>query len=284
MNNTQIKLYIKTLGKLFYLGITTSDDAHEYKGSGVQWQKHVKKHGKHNIKTRILYKEEMIGKKSSEQFQQICLVYSAFYNIVESKSFVNMIVENGKPGRYRAEVKGKKAYSFWERKLRNNRPISEVKNNEYNKKVITVKSCIHLVDKETPIDYVENKILKISTKDVLSSLTPREKKVIEMQYGIGYNSEHTNEEIGLMLGCGRTTIMQVGHKALRKLRHPSRAHNLSGFLDSNCIDIKIPELMQKESLAIASKRLQELVADAIVREKRDAIVREQLKMTAKKIK
>jgi RNA polymerase sigma factor (sigma-70 family) len=284
MNNTQIKLYIKTLGKLSYLGITTSDDAHEYKGSGVEWKKHIKKHGKHNIKTRILYKEEMIGEKSSEQFQQICLVYSAFYNIVESKSFVNMIPENGKPGRYRAKGKGKKTQEDWEIKLKNKRSISETKNNEYNKKVIIVKSCIHLVDKETPLEYLEKESLKQETKNILSSLTPQERKVIEMQFGIGYDREHTNEEIGLILGVGRTRISQIGHRALRKLRHPSRAHNLAGFLDSNCIDIEIPELIQKESLERVSERLQELVADAIVREERDAIVREQLRIQRKKIK
>jgi RNA polymerase sigma factor (sigma-70 family) len=226
MNNTQIKLYIKTLEKLFYLGITTSDDAHEYKGSGVQWKKHIKKHGKHNIKTRILYKEEMIGKNSSEQFQQICDIYSEFYNIVESKSFVNKIKENGIPGRYKAEVKGKKVYSFWERKLRNKRPISEVKNNEYNKKVIIVKSCIHLVDKETPLEYIEKESLKQETKNILSSLTPRERKVIEMKFGIGYDREYTNGEIGLRFNVKRERIRQIEARALRKLRHPSRAHNL----------------------------------------------------------
>ena len=47
-----------------------------------------------------------------------------------------------------------------------------------------------------------------------------------MQFGIGYNHEHTNEEIGLKFGVGRNRIYQVGQKALRKLRHPSRTINL----------------------------------------------------------
>ena len=117
-------------------------------------------------------------------------------------------------------------YSFWERKLRNKRPISEVKNNEYNKKVIIVKSCIHLVDKETPLEYLEKESLKQETKNILSSLTPRERKVIEMKFGIGYDREYTNGEIGLRFNVKRERIRQIEARALRKLRHPSRAHNL----------------------------------------------------------
>ena len=223
---TQSKLYIKQLGKLSYLGITTSDDAHEYKGSGVEWKKHIKKYGKHNVKTRILFKEEMIGKKTSDKFQKICLLYSRYYNIVESKSFANLIEENGIPGRYKAEVKGKKMHSFWERKLRNKRSISEIKNNDYNKKVIIVKSYIHLVDKETPLEHMEKESLKQGLTNLLSLLTPRERKVIEMKFGIGYDREYTNGEIGLRFNVKRERIRQIEARALRKLRHPSRAHNL----------------------------------------------------------
>jgi len=230
MNNTKIKLYIKTLEKLSYLGITTSDDASKYKGSGPEWQEHVKKYGKHNVKTKILFEGEMIGKYSSEQFQQTCRYYSKFYNIVKSKRFANQMIENGIPGRYGTEVKGKKAPPFWERKLRNNRSLSEIKNNDYNKKVIIVKPYIQLVDKETPVEHMEKESFKLHIKDMLSSLTPQERKVIEMQFGIGYNSEHTNEEIGLILGVSRTRISQIGHRALRKLRYPLRSQNLKSYL------------------------------------------------------
>ena len=66
---------------------------------------------------------------------------------------------------------------------------------------------------------------------MLSTLTPREAKVLGMRFGIGERSNHTLEEIGQDFGVTRERIRQIEAKALRKLRHPSRAKVLRAFLD-----------------------------------------------------
>ena len=65
----------------------------------------------------------------------------------------------------------------------------------------------------------------------LSSLTPREDRVIRMRFGIGTQTDHTLEEVGKQFNVTRERIRQIEAKALRKLRHPSRRHKLEGFLD-----------------------------------------------------
>lgn len=64
----------------------------------------------------------------------------------------------------------------------------------------------------------------------LASLTPREAKVLRMRFGIGTNKDHTLEEVGKELGVTRERIRQIEAKALRKLRHPSRAEQLMSFV------------------------------------------------------
>lgn len=85
---------------------------------------------------------------------------------------------------------------------------------------------------EKPLDETINTGLSDSTREILSSLTPREAKVLRMRFGIDMNTDHTLEEVGKQFDVTRERIRQIEAKALRKLRHPSRAHNLKSFLDN----------------------------------------------------
>jgi len=67
---------------------------------------------------------------------------------------------------------------------------------------------------------------------LLANLSPREAKVLKMRFGIDMNTDHTLEEVGRQFDVTRERIRQIEAKALRKLRHPSRAHKLQSFLDS----------------------------------------------------
>ena len=73
--------------------------------------------------------------------------------------------------------------------------------------------------------------LKEEIDSVLSTLTPREEKVIRMRLGIGENTNHTLEEVGNVFGLTRERIRQIEAKALRKLKHPSRRKILESFLE-----------------------------------------------------
>ena len=70
-----------------------------------------------------------------------------------------------------------------------------------------------------------------SLTDVLSTLTEREKKVLELRFGIKDGRARTLEEVGQSFGVTRERIRQIEAKALRKLRHPSRSKKLKDFLD-----------------------------------------------------
>ncbi|MEE8265875.1 MAG: RNA polymerase sigma factor RpoD [Acidiferrobacterales bacterium] len=74
--------------------------------------------------------------------------------------------------------------------------------------------------------------LKLATSDILSTLTPREAKVLRMRFGIGMNTDHTLEEVGKQFDVTRERIRQIEAKALRKLRHPARSDHLRSFIDS----------------------------------------------------
>jgi len=73
--------------------------------------------------------------------------------------------------------------------------------------------------------------LKEATEEILSTLTPREAKVLRMRFGIEMNTDHTLEEVGKQFDVTRERIRQIEAKALRKLRHPSRSEHLRSFLD-----------------------------------------------------
>ena len=82
-----------------------------------------------------------------------------------------------------------------------------------------------------PSDAVVNLNLSERTHNVLRTLTPREEKVLRMRFGIGEKSDHTLEEVGQHFEVTRERIRQIEAKALRKLRHPSRARKLRSFSD-----------------------------------------------------
>ncbi|CAL4318033.1 RNA polymerase sigma factor RpoD [Buchnera aphidicola] len=84
---------------------------------------------------------------------------------------------------------------------------------------------------ELPLDSATSKSLKNATNNILSSLTPREAKVLRMRFGIDMNTDHTLEEVGKQFDVTRERIRQIEAKALRKLRHPSRSEILKSFLD-----------------------------------------------------
>ncbi len=85
----------------------------------------------------------------------------------------------------------------------------------------------------SPAEAVINLNLKEQTEGVLSTLTPREEKVIKMRFGLEDGSEHTLEEVGHSFAVTRERIRQIEAKALRKLRHPSRSKKLRAFLDGD---------------------------------------------------
>jgi len=82
-----------------------------------------------------------------------------------------------------------------------------------------------------PSEAVINSNLADQTRKVLSTLTPREEKVLRMRFGIGGKSDHTLEEVGQDFNVTRERIRQIEAKALRKLRHPSRSKQLESFVD-----------------------------------------------------
>ena len=84
---------------------------------------------------------------------------------------------------------------------------------------------------QSPMDNATASSLGESTRDVLSSLTPREAKVLRMRFGIDMNTDHTLEEVGKQFDVTRERIRQIEAKALRKLRHPSRSDMLRSFLE-----------------------------------------------------
>ena len=83
-----------------------------------------------------------------------------------------------------------------------------------------------------PLDNAIQGNLKETTTRVLASLTPREERVLRMRFGIGVNTDHTLEEVGLQFSVTRERIRQIEAKALRKLKHPSRSKQLKSFLES----------------------------------------------------
>ncbi|MAV01407.1 MAG: RNA polymerase sigma factor RpoD [Rhodobacteraceae bacterium] len=82
-----------------------------------------------------------------------------------------------------------------------------------------------------PLDSAIQDNLKDTTTRVLSSLTPREERVLRMRFGIGMNTDHTLEEVGQQFSVTRERIRQIEAKALRKLKHPSRSRKMKSFLE-----------------------------------------------------
>jgi RNA polymerase primary sigma factor len=84
----------------------------------------------------------------------------------------------------------------------------------------------------SPMEAVINSNLAEQTRKILSTLTAREEKVLRMRFGIGEKYDHTLEEVGQGFDVTRERIRQIEAKALRKLRHPSRAKKLKSFLEA----------------------------------------------------
>ena len=82
-----------------------------------------------------------------------------------------------------------------------------------------------------PIDSAIHSNLKETCTRILSSLTPREERVLRMRFGIDMNTDHTLEEVGQQFNVTRERIRQIEAKALRKRKHPSRSKKLRSFLD-----------------------------------------------------
>jgi RNA polymerase primary sigma factor len=82
-----------------------------------------------------------------------------------------------------------------------------------------------------PGEAAVNRNLQEQTKKVLSTLTPRQEKIVRMRFGIEEKSDHTLEEVGQDYNLTRERIRQIEEKSLRKLRHPSRSKKLRSFIE-----------------------------------------------------
>jgi len=96
----------------------------------------------------------------------------------------------------------------------------------------TIADFIENPQAEAPSDAMETAALREQIEDVLSTLTPREEKVIRMRYGIGEPTHYSLEEIGTRFALTRERIRQIEIKALRKLRHANRKQTLHAFLEA----------------------------------------------------
>jgi len=85
---------------------------------------------------------------------------------------------------------------------------------------------------QNPSEGTSHRMLKEKLEDVLALLSGRERTILEMRFGLVDGFGHTLEEIGNLYSVTRERIRQIEAKALRKLRHPTRAHHLHGFLES----------------------------------------------------
>lgn len=82
-----------------------------------------------------------------------------------------------------------------------------------------------------PVDAASKQLLKEQIDDVLSTLTPREQRVLELRFGLEDGRSRTLEEVGKEFNVTRERIRQIEAKALRKLRHPSRSRRLKDYLE-----------------------------------------------------
>ena len=97
----------------------------------------------------------------------------------------------------------------------------------------TIGEFVESTNTVSPIEYATHNGLKEALQEVLTTLTPREAKVLRMRFGIDMNTDHTLEEVGKQFDVTRERIRQIEAKALRKLRHPSRAERVHSFLEQD---------------------------------------------------
>jgi RNA polymerase primary sigma factor len=93
---------------------------------------------------------------------------------------------------------------------------------------------------ENPSDMTSYSLLKDKLSDVLTSLTERERKVLELRFGLGDGYSRTLEEVGKQFKVTRERIRQIEAKALRKMRHPTRIRQLQGFLETPEVPAQAP--------------------------------------------
>ncbi len=89
---------------------------------------------------------------------------------------------------------------------------------------------------ENPSDMTSYSLLKDKLADVLCTLTERERKVLELRFGLGDGYSRTLEEVGKQFKVTRERIRQIEAKALRKMRHPTRIRQLQGFLETEPVE------------------------------------------------
>ena len=92
---------------------------------------------------------------------------------------------------------------------------------------------------ENPSDVTSYSLLKERLGDVLTTLTERERKVLELRFGLGDGYSRTLEEVGKRFKVTRERIRQIEAKALRKMRHPTRIRQLQGFLESDDFEAEL---------------------------------------------
>jgi RNA polymerase primary sigma factor len=97
---------------------------------------------------------------------------------------------------------------------------------------VRVADFIEDTNAESPSEATSHALLKERLSEVLTLLTERERKILSMRFGLVDGYSHTLEEIGNIYQVTRERIRQIEAKALRKLRHPTRARQLQGLLDS----------------------------------------------------
>ena len=108
-----------------------------------------------------------------------------------------------------------------------------IKNDALNKKTINIDSIDsnELIYEEPKSRFTSPELQKAITQSLMR-LSPREERVLRMRFGVGMNTDHTLEEVGLQFSVTRERIRQIEAKALRKLKHPSRSKQLKSFLES----------------------------------------------------
>ncbi len=95
-------------------------------------------------------------------------------------------------------------------------------------------ACSYIIEDQkalAPADAASHQLLKEQVEDVLDSLTQRERRVLQLRFGLDDGRSRTLEEVGREFGVTRERIRQIEAKALRKLRHPSRSKKLKDYLE-----------------------------------------------------
>ncbi len=241
-----LKTHLVTLKK--YLGVTTQEIDY-YSGSGSAWKEHLKEYGSTKVKTEILFESD-----DENEFSKFCIETSKFLNVVESEEYLNAREETGINFWYGGLENGYKKSEY----PVDNKDISYVPSYQSNGKVALVRrdspkpvredvvlnpemcvDVLSVLNKEDEsagqFDYSELSAMRDVIAEMLESLTPREKKIIKLRFGIGMRTDYSLEEVAQMEDVNSERIRQIEAKALRKLRHPTRSKKLRTFLSPDTV-------------------------------------------------